>query len=459
MMYLQNTKGVSLMKKLLAMVLVLSMVMSLAACGSDDTTTETTKDTTSTETKDDTATTKDPVDEKVTLRIYAQYADEDTKVPYDYAVEQLAIEYPNVELELEIQAQDDGQKLQTYAATGDLPDIFQVALTQINTFKESGNILVLDDYVASTGFGDKIVPSATNLLWNEDGHAYAFPYAGNEVILLYYNKAIFEEYGVEVPETMEDLKAAIETFNQNDIVPLSIFAKEKWITVALYDMIATRFASEGITALDRGEAMASDAPYAEAANLLEELVGLGLVAESATTTNYDQAASMFYEGKAAMFLNGQWEIQASTEKLGDNADWMWYPVADDASAQYAIGGSGTPGGYAVSPTSEHVELAAEVAAFISEKYAEAKFLYRANPLIATQIDESLAPETPYPAMMQKLADNLNMITSTTAFDWGLTNPKFKVAIEDQTQFLLTTGYSAEEFMKEMDKAIEDANEE
>ena len=452
------------MKKLLALLLTMLMTLSMVGCQSaDDTTVPSTKDdnenVAADGASDTTDTTTVDTEEEITLRIYAQYSDDDTKVPYDYAVAELAKAYPNVTLELEIQAQDDGQKLQTYAATGDLPDIFQVGLTQITSFKESGNILVLDDYVESTGFGDKIVPSAENLLWNEDGHAYAFPYAGNELVLLYYNKAIFDEFGVEVPRTMDDLKNAIEVFNANDIIPLSIFAKEKWITVALYDLFATRFAPEGITALDQGKAMASDAPYANAAKLLEEMVTLGLVADSATTTNYDQAASLFYEGKAAMFINGQWEIQASTEKLGDNVDWMWYPVADDASATYAISGSGAPGGYAVSPTSEHKELAAEVAAFISEKYCEAKYLYRANPLLAVQVDSSLVPETPYPAMMQKLSDNLNSITSTTAFDWGLTNPEFRVALEDQTQFLLMPGYEAEEFIQEMDKAIENANQE
>lgn len=450
------------MKKLLALLMATMMVFTIAGCaqeapeGSSTTEGTATADTDAGEKDGDAG--EEMAQEKVTLRIYAQYADEDTKVPYDYAVAELAKAYPHVHLELEVQAQDDGQKLQTYAATGDLPDIFQVQLAQINTFKESGNITVLDDYLESTGFMDKVVPSAKNLVWNEDGHAYAFPYAGNEVVLLYYNKAIFEQYGVTVPETMDDLKAAIKVFNDNDVIPLSIFAKEKWITVALYDMIATRFTPEGIKALNNGEAMASDAPYADAAMLLEELVSMGLVAESATTTNYDQAASLFYEGKAAMFLNGHWEIQASTEKLGDDVDWMWYPVAKDASAKYAVGGSGTAGGYAVSPTSRHVDLAAEVAAFMSEKYTEAKYLYRANPIIALKVDESLTPETPYPPMMQKLADNLENITSTTAFAWGLSNPKFKVAIEDQTQFILMPGYTAEEFIKEMDKAIEKANE-
>ncbi len=453
------------MKKFLSLLLVSIMVLSLAACRSEESAEETKTETTTdgaseTKTDGDSEEKADETgaDEEITLTIYAQYSDDDTKIPYDYAVEELAKAYPNVTLELDIQAQDDGQKLQTYAATGNLPDIFQVGLSQINAFKESGNILVLDDYVESTGFGDKLVPSAANLLWNEDGHAYAFPYAGNELVLLYYNKAIFEEYGVAVPETYDDLVAAVETFKANDIIPLSIFAKEGWITTALYDVFATRMNPAGIVALDQGAAMASDADYALATEKLEELVNLGLIADGATNTNYDQAASLFYEGKAAMFLNGQWEIEGSTNALGDDVDWMWYPVLNEnPDAARALSGGGAPGGYAVSPYSDHVELAAEVAAFISEKYCEAKYNLRNNPLLAVQVETSPEVEASWPPMMQKLSAELGNITSTSAFAWGLQNPTFKVAVEEQSQFLLTKGYTAAEFMEEMDKAIEKAN--
>lgn len=398
-------------------------------------------------------------DEPVTLRIYAQYSDDDTKVPYDYAVEQLAVDYPNVTLELDIQAQDDGQKLQTYAATGNLPDIFQVGLSQIETFKESGNIMILDDAAKSTGFLDRAHPSAENIIYNEDGHIYAFPYAGNELVLWYYNKALFEEYDVKVPETYEELLTAIETFNANDIVPMSIFAKEKWITTAMYDVFATRFDPAGITKLDSGESKASEEAYTKAAETLNELVNAGMFADGATNTNYDQAAALFYEGKAAMFLNGQWEIAGSTEKLGENADWMWYPVMPGyESNKYALSGGGAPGGYAVNPNSEHKELAAEVAAYLSEKYCEAKYMYRGNPILAVKVDESIKPETPFPTMMQKLDTEMGNITSTTKFAWGLSNPLFKVAIEDQSQFLMTKDYTPAEFVEELDKVIERMNQ-
>jgi raffinose/stachyose/melibiose transport system substrate-binding protein len=399
--------------------------------------------------------TEAPAPEMVTLRIYAQYSDDDTKIPYDYAVEELAKAYPNVKLELDVQAQDDGVKLQTYAATGNLPDIFQVGLTQIETFKESGNIMILDDVAKSSGYLDAAQPSASNIIYNADGHIYAFPYAGNELVLWYYNKALFEKHSVKVPETYGELKTAIEVFKANDIIPMSLFAKEKWITTALYDVFATRFDAEGMVKLDHGKGKASDEAYVNAAKTVKELLTAGLLPNGVTNLNYDQAAALFYEGKAAMFLNGQWEIESSTAKLGDNADWMWYPVMPGfENNKMALSGGGAPGGYAVNPNSKHKDLAAEVAAFISTKYCEAKYIKRSNPILALKIDPSLTPEKPMPAMMEKLSKSMSEITSTTKFAWGLENPLFKVAMEDQSQFLLTPDYTVEEFITELDKTIQ-----
>ncbi len=451
-----------MMKQILAVLLVTVMIVPLAGCGSNGNSTDDNSSSNSDNQVTDTNDNDNNVvednngseDEVITLKIYAQYSDDDTKIPYDYAVQELAKEYPNVKLELDVQAQDDGQKLQTYAATGKLPDIFQIGLSQINAFKESGNILVLDDYVKSTGFEDKLNEANKNLLYVDDGHAYAFPYAGNEMVLWYYNKALFEQHNVKVPETYDELLEAVEKFNEVDIVPLSVFAKEKWICVALYDAFATRLEPKGVLKLDKGEASAEEPAYVEAATKLQALVEAGLLAKGATNMNYDQSRALFYEGKAAMFLNGQWEIEDSTNALGENADWMWYPTyAENPDAKYAVSGSGAPGGYAVSPYSEHKDLAAEVAAFIALKYAEAKYIYRSNPILAAKIDPSWEPEKEMSPMMQKLVDELDNITSYSVFDWGLSNPKVKVALEDQAQFILTPGYTAEEFTEALDSEM------
>jgi raffinose/stachyose/melibiose transport system substrate-binding protein len=438
------------MKKLAVALLSLSLIF-VSACGSANNKVSETSKTTTEEVKV-------TPQESVKLRIYAQYADDDTKLPYDYAVAELKKEMPNVELELETQAQDDGQKLKTYAATGNLPDIFQAGVDIISTFKKSGNILELDKYVDSYDFKDKMFSSTMNTLVSDDEHVYAFPYAGNEFMLLYYNKEIFKNNNVTVPTTYDELMTAVKTLNSAGITPLALFAKEKWPTVALYDMFVTRVEPAGIMKLDKGQASPSDPAYKQAAEKIVELVNAGLLPKGATNLNYDQAASLFYEGKAAMFLNGQWEIASSTEKLGDKVGWMYFPGVDAATyeqSKYSFIGGGGPGGYAVNKDTKDPELTAKVAAFISLKYAEYKYTERGNPIVATKVDKTIIKE--YPPMMTQLSEDIEKITSTTAFAWGLSDAKFKAAIEDATQSLMTGGYSVEKFIEDVSKAVPQAN--
>lgn len=435
-----------------------TMVMGLAACGSSNDNKEQNTANTGNQAAGNNAaaanagaSTNSSSTEPVKLRIYAQYADEDTKGPYDYAVAELKKAMPNVELELDVQAQDDGQKLKTYAATGNLPDIFQAGLDIISTFKKSGNILELDKY--ADDFKAKIQPSAMNTLVTDDGHIYAFPYAGNEVAMLFYNKDLFAANNVKVPTTYDEMMAAVTAFNAKGITPLALFAKEKWPTVALYDMFASRNDPAGITKLDKGEAKASDPAYKTAAEEIVKLVKAGMLPKGATNLNYDQAAALFHEGKAAMFLNGQWEIDASTKALGDKLGYMYVPAADAAayeSSKLTFSGGGGPGGYAVNPQTKDPELAAKVAAFISLKYAEFKFTQRGTPMVATKVDAPIVNKFP-PVMEQLSKDIPNM--KTTAFSWGLSNPKFKAAIEDAAQSLMTGGYSPDDFVSDVDAAI------
>jgi len=445
-----HEKEIIMRKKVLGLLLCGAMlVSSLAGCGSAATTPAAdNKAETKTETETKTSTASS--DEKVVLSIYAQYADDDTKVPYDYAVSKLAEAYPNVELNLIIQAQDDGVTLETLASTGQLPDIFQANTNIINTFRETDQVMVLDDVAKSTGYLDKVFESNTGLVYSDDGHIYCFPYAGNEYVLWYYNKAIFKQYGLEVPTTYDELKNCIEVFKANGITPLALFGQEGWITTAMYDAIATSYVSGGIKDLDTKAKSITEEGYVEAANVLYDLVQAGLFQTSVTTTNYDQASEMFLNGEAAMFLNGQWYIQDATAKLGDDVDWMLYPAKDAAAyeaSKMAFSGGGSTSGYAVNPDSKNAELAAEVAEFLAEKYCEAKVMYRGNPLVA--LETGATPEEDYPAMMKKLSDTIPSMTSTTKFTWGLTNSKFNDSICTNTQGLVSGQYSPEEFIEDV----------
>ena len=434
---------------------------TIVGCGSQAPAESTTTDTPAAEasvettTEEKAETSAETSGDKVTLSIYTQYADDDTKVPYDYAVEQLKEAYPNVELNLIVQAQDDGQTLKTLAATGQLPDIYQASTDIINTFRESNQIMVLNDVAQSTGFLDKIYDANKNLAYAEDGNIYEFPFSGQEYVLWYYNKALFEENGLEVPETYDDLLNCIEVFKSNGIIPLALFGQEGWNTAAAFDVIATRYTEGGIKALDEGTAQITDEAYVSAAKKMEELVAAGLYQDDATTTNYDQASEKFLSGEAAMFINGQWYIEDATSALGDDVDWMFYPAQDAAAyeaGKAVFSGGGSSSGFAVNPDSENAALAAEVAEFITEKYCEAKVMYRHNPLVA--IDTGKEPDSEYPAMMKKLSDTLPSITATTKFTWGLTNSTFNDAIQSESQGLVSGQFTADEFIQDIADTME-----
>ena len=392
--------------------------------------------------------------EKVTLKIYAQYADDDTKVPYDYAVEKLAEAYPNVELELIVQAQDDGATLLSLAAAGQLPDIYQTGSGIFSTLRQSNQMMVLNDVAEKTGFAGKVYETCKEFLYSDDGNIYAFPYAGHEYVLLYVNTALFEQYGLEIPTTYDELKACAEVFNANGIVPLALFAQEGWNAAAMYDIVATRYNAGGIKALDTGAAKITDEAYVKAAEVVADLAKAGVFQTGATSTNYDQASEMFLSGKAAMFINGQWYIPDAEKALGEKATWIAYPSYDEAAyeaSKNAFSGSGSVSGYAVNPDSPNAELAAEVAAFISEKYCEAKITLRSSPLVALNVGMT---NDQLPKMMQDLVAAIPEMTSTTAFTWGLTNTTFTEAIGTWSQALISGEYTAEEVIDEIAAAME-----
>lgn len=452
------------MKRLLKTIsIMLILILSLTACAGNPESEKKgseVKTSAESETADQVQeTTEKPTDEPIHLTVYAQYSSDDEVIPYDYAIEYLKEVYPNVELELITRGQDENQQIKTLAAAGDLPDIIQMNLDAINMLKNSDNIVVLDSYLDELGTKDKVIKSAQNLLVDDDGHTYAFPRAGNDVVVLFYNKEIFEKNGVEVPTTFEEMMTVVEVLNANDVIPLSLFAKEKWPCVALYDIFASRYDVEGIKKLDSGESMVAGTGYQSAAEELNNLVKAGLLPDGATNLNYDQAAALFYTEEAAMFLNGNWEIAASTEKLGEKLGYMLYPGVDTAnyeSTKYAFSGGGSPSGFGVSANTEHEALAVEIASILAEKMAEARFIKRGN-VVSPYDTTGLTPETELPPLMNEFAKDMPNFTSTTSFAWGLSNAKIKAGIEDEAQKLMLKDYSADEFVEAMDKVIEQAN--
>lgn len=435
------------MKKLLALLLVLAMTFGLAACGQESAQPSAAPSQSSDPAAEQTG---DAEHEPVTLRIYVRYSDDDTILPYDYAVECLKEDMPWVTLELEAMPADDGVKLKSMVATGDLPDIFSLQGSDlIDSMIQAGAVADLTEDIEANGFFGKVLPAAYSKLYHTDGKIYTLPYTSTEVALLFVNKTIFEENNVAIPTTIDEWVAAAETLSANGVTVLPIFGKEQWICNTFYDALVTRYIPEGLTGLQEGTTSIRDEGYLKAAQDLKRLADAGAFPAGVTTLNYEQATNMWYNNEAAMFLNGQWEITTSDAYLGESADWIPIPAAteeDIETSQYAfVGGTGTAAGLGVSAWSENYDVAVEVACYLAEKYAEYNFTQRGAATVAVQCDKPVEVEPP--AMMSKLGEWMPKITSTTVLAGSGGNMELYTVLGEGTQSLLAGVMTPEEFIE------------
>ena len=267
----------------------------LVSCGTSAKTPETSKSVTSSKTetkgtesaKASVTENKSTTDEKVTLTLFANYSADQEIRTLDYALEKMKEIMPNVTVEIEAAPQDDGQKLMTYAASGNLPDVFKSDGVGIELFNKSGALLQLDDYVKKAGIEDSMVDSYKYALYMPDGHIYAVPWQSPWINSFYANKEVFKNNGVKIPENYDEFLAAVKAFRKKDILPYALFGKEKAWCLHLYDIMVTREKAAGISALDRGEASATEEPYVKAANKLLGLVKEGMLSQDVFNTTYD----------------------------------------------------------------------------------------------------------------------------------------------------------------------------
>lgn len=138
------------------------------------------------------------------------------------------------------------------------------------------------------------------------GKQYALPFIGYYEGM-FYNKALFEQYGLEEPTTWENIMKANEVFSQNDIVTLSMSLGMPYITTENFIM--------GASGKENHRNYFDDS-WGIAIDCIAELYQKGGLPKDTFTISEDDVRLLFSEGKAAMMINGSW----CTESLQGNPD-------------------------------------------------------------------------------------------------------------------------------------------
>ncbi|WP_327698398.1 ABC transporter substrate-binding protein [Streptomyces sp. NBC_00459] len=216
-------------------------------------------------------------------------------------------DHPETKITLQLFANDDyKQKLRVAFGADQAPDIF---------FSWGGG--ALDDYVKAgkvdalpAADTDRFTPSVMQSATFGD-KVYGVPANGLAPVVLYYNKKVLADAGVEPPKTYDDLLAAVKKLKAKDVVPLSLAANSKWPTLMYLEYLLDREGgSQVFTDIASGDASKwKDASVTKANQRLQDLAKAGAFGDNASSVSYDQGAStaLLYTGKAGMTLMGTWE--------------------------------------------------------------------------------------------------------------------------------------------------------
>src|SRR4030066_344579 len=119
------------------------------------------------------------------------------------------------------------------------PDTFQtLGGAALKDYVDSGVLLPLDDFYASTGYGDVIPKPLLNAV-TINGHPYPVPLNMHLENILYYNQKLFDELGLAAPTGYDEFVAACEAIKaaKPDMSCLAVGSKDNWSDVFVLDTI------------------------------------------------------------------------------------------------------------------------------------------------------------------------------------------------------------------------------
>ena len=295
--------------KVLSVLLVAAMTASLlAGCGNSDN-----KDTTGgnsnaantenagSDDGDDKEASKNPV----TLKTVSMFGGTDPNAEVYQAINKEFMEENDwVTIEDNSQTSDEDWKAAMAAdfSVGNEPDVFQYFTdATANTILATDKFVTLEEIRAEyPEYAQDTLDSALEAVTNPDGVQRAVPTTGYWEGL-FCNKDLFDQYNVELPTDWDSLVTAIETFKENDIIPIACSLNNVphyWIEfLMLYAAGEEEYTSIPETAPEG---------WVKGLETFKTLRDMGAFPADTDTVDDAYTGQLFKDKKAAMQLDGSW---------------------------------------------------------------------------------------------------------------------------------------------------------
>lgn len=250
--------------------------------------------------------------------------------------------HPNHKFTVQYFANDSyKKKIRTAVGSGHAPTLI---------YSWAGGTLA--DYVANEDVVDltgripdlteRALPSVMDV-GKVDGKQYAVPNNNTQPVILFTNKKLFKQAGVDVPKTWDDLLKAVAAFKSKGITPIALAGQSVWPELMWLEYLTDRIGGPDVfrrIAAGTKDGW-SDPAVTKALHKITELVDAGGFGDKFGSVVADNNAdvALLHTDRAAMLLQGNWvytsfKTDAPKWFKEGNLGWTTFPTVS--------GGAGDP---------------------------------------------------------------------------------------------------------------------
>lgn len=328
------------------------------------------------------------------------------------------------------------------------PDVAQLrAYGGLQDLVEAERLVSLDEEVDGLqNFPDRVLDGARG---RADGNIYGVPFA-MQTMVVYYNKALFDEHGLSEPETWDEFMSAAETLEGAGVTPLSTTGNDPWMLPIVHDVLtAPRYGGgEFEDRVLSGETDFTDSDYVASLELLDQM--REYFPDDVAGVGYETSRTLFVNGQAAMFPGGSFELGFFQDS---NPDFEMGVFAAPPPPDSVVDQSLTPGwvdtSFGVNANADNKQAALDLVNWMATKDFQQRFtnqVKQISPMPGVQ------PQDPLLAEMVQLYENqpapyLHLIN----FRYG--EPNGDVLLGDGIQSMWLDEQSPREVAQSVQKGI------
>lgn len=254
----------------------------------------------------------------------------DQEPAFYQVIEKFQAENPEIKINLIGKEQQEHVKnIKMMSQSNKLPDVFWMLPASAKELEEADMLMDLTEFIDENPEIKTSLKENMLSTYNNNGKQYGLPYQPL-VTGFFYNKSLFEKYGVDIPETFEDLVEATKVFEKNGITTIAKGAKDQYSVWAFLTMLSRYGYFDKIDAILAKKESYNNADFLKYYQKIEELRKLGAFPKNVTTQSYFQAVEQFLNGQAAMLDSGMWDVKKIEQSdIGKDVGFWWGPTFSD----------------------------------------------------------------------------------------------------------------------------------